>query len=124
MLHLSLARMRFSHNTLAKSSDNYVCCRLYLDGQLAGHIANTSTYFGDDGVKKLVPGGAPAALSGPIHLCTRADNNNTRYFDGKIAYLGGISLIHPVQAYHGFLTSVSGRSPFSEGLQKSPGFRL
>ena len=53
-----------------------------------GQIANTSTYFGEDGVQLLVPGGAPAALSGPIHLCTRADNNNTRYFDGKVAYLG------------------------------------
>ena len=54
-----------------------------------GQIANTSTYFGEDGVQLLVPGGAPAALSGPMHLCTRADNNNTRYFDGKVAYLGG-----------------------------------
>lgn len=54
-----------------------------------GQIANTSTYYGADGVQLLVPGGAPAALSGPIHLCTRADNNNTRYFDGKVAYLGG-----------------------------------
>ena len=54
-----------------------------------GQIANTSTYFGEDGTQLLVPGGAPAALSGPIHLCTRADNNNTRYFDGNVAYLGG-----------------------------------
>jgi hypothetical protein len=53
-----------------------------------GQISNTSTYFSDDGVQVMVPGGAPAALSGPIHLCTRADNNNTRYFDGKVAYLG------------------------------------
>ena len=53
-----------------------------------GQIANTSAYLGEDGTQLLVPGGAPAALSGPIHLCTRADNNNTRYFDGKVAYLG------------------------------------
>ena len=67
-----------------------LCCllRLFLDGQLVGQISNTSVNYGDDGTQLLVPGGAPAALSGPIHLCTRADNNNTRYFDGKIAYLG------------------------------------
>ena len=66
------------------------CCllRLFLDGQLVGQISNTSMYSGQDGTPLLVPGGAPAALSGPIHLCTRADNNNTRYFDGKLAYLG------------------------------------
>ena len=62
--------------------------RLFLDGQLVGQISNTSMYNGQDGTPLLVPGGAPAALSGPIHLCTRADNNNTRYFDGKVAYLG------------------------------------
>ena len=62
--------------------------RLFLDGQLVGQISNTSMYNGQDGASLLVPGGAPAALSGPIHLCTRADNNNTRYFDGKVAYLG------------------------------------
>ena len=62
--------------------------RLFLDGQLVGQISNTSMYKGQDGTPLLVPGGAPAALSGPIHLCTRADNNNTRYFDGKVAYLG------------------------------------
>jgi len=114
-----MAWVHFQQSTLAKSSDKYVCCRLYLDGQLAGQIVNTSTYFGDDGVKKLVPGGAPAALSGPIHLCTRADNNNTRYFDGKVAYLGGVSLIYPVRAYQGIQTSVSGHISFSEGLQGS-----
>lgn len=59
-----------------------------------GQISNTSTYFNDDGVQVLVSGGAPAALSGPIHLCTRADNNNTRYFDGKVAYLGGCTLLY------------------------------
>ena len=62
--------------------------RLFLDGQLVGQISNTSMHNGQDGTPLLVPGGAPAALSGPIHLCTRADNNNTRYFDGKVAYLG------------------------------------
>lgn len=59
-----------------------------------GQISNTSTYFNDDGVQVLVSGGAPAALSGPIHLCTRADNNNTRYFDGKVAYLGECTLLY------------------------------
>ena len=62
--------------------------RLFLDGQLVGQISNTSVYYGDGGMQLLVPGGAPAALSGPIHLCTRANNNNTRYFDGRLAYLG------------------------------------
>ena len=63
-----------------------------------GQIANTSTYFGEDGTQLLVPGGAPAALSGPIHLCTRADNNNTRYFDGYVAYLGGSYTSHKAEA--------------------------
>lgn len=58
-------------------------------------IANTSKYVSDDGTQLLVPGGTPAALSGPIHLCTRADNNNTRYFDGKVAYLGAIPQLPP-----------------------------
>ena len=68
--------------------------RLFLDGQLVGQISNTSVYTGEGGTPLLVPGGAPAALSGPIHLCTRADNNNTRYFDGKVAYLGEPSAHH------------------------------
>ncbi len=63
-----------------------------------GQIANTSTYFGEDGTQLLVPGGAPAALSGPIHLCTRADNNNTRYFDGNVAYLGGTLPLNMTQS--------------------------
>ena len=75
--------------SLSHADKEILIARLYLDGRLVGQIANTSTYFGEDGTQLLVPGGAPAALSGPIHLCTRADNNNTRYFDGYLAYLGG-----------------------------------
>ena len=59
-----------------------------------GQIANTSTYFGEDGTQLLVPGGAPAALSGPIHLCTRADNNNTRYFDGYLCLSWWVLPLH------------------------------
>ena len=71
-----------------RSAGRFCLLRLFLDGQLVGQISNTSVYSGEDGTPLLVSGGAPAALSGPIHLCTRADNNNTRYFDGKLAYLG------------------------------------
>ncbi|CAK0785312.1 hypothetical protein CVIRNUC_008519 [Coccomyxa viridis] len=74
--------------TVSTQPDHTKGYRLFLDGQLVGQISNTSMYNGQDGTPLLVPGGAPAALSGPIHLCTRADNNNTRYFNGKVAYLG------------------------------------
>ena len=33
-------------------------------------------------------GGLPANLSGPIRLCARSDDNGTRHFDGRLAYLG------------------------------------
>lgn len=32
--------------------------------------------------------GQPMDLSGNIVLCSRADGNATRHFDGKLAYLG------------------------------------
>lgn len=33
-------------------------------------------------------GGAPVLLSGNVVLCSRADANSERHFDGQLAYLG------------------------------------
>jgi hypothetical protein len=40
-----------------------------------------------------VSGGLPANLSGPIRLCARSDDDATRHFDGRLAYLSAHALL-------------------------------
>lgn len=65
-----------------------VNCRLYVDGALKGQMVGNMDYVNEDGNTAQITGGNPAYLTGPIHLCSRSDNNATRHFGGRVAYLG------------------------------------
>lgn len=58
-----------------------------------GQVLPNAGYVDELGESVQVTGGNPAALTGPINLCTRSDNNVTRYFDGRVAYLGKAALL-------------------------------
>lgn len=62
--------------------------RLFVDAVLVGELWGNNTYIGDDGIVKKVTGGAGMNLDGRITLCGRSDLDPTRFFDGRLAYLG------------------------------------
>lgn len=51
--------------SLSHADEEILIARLYLDGRLVGQIANTSTYFGEDGTQLLVPGARPLRCPAP-----------------------------------------------------------
>ncbi|EIE21984.1 hypothetical protein COCSUDRAFT_56427 [Coccomyxa subellipsoidea C-169] len=62
--------------------------RLYVDGTMKGQMVENVGYINDQGDNAQITGGKSADLSGPIRLCSRSDNNVTRHFGGRVAYLG------------------------------------
>lgn len=76
----------------AGARTDLMCSRLYVDGVLKGQMVENVVYVNDDGETAQVTGGNPADLTGPITLCSRSDNNATRHFGGKVAYLGALSV--------------------------------
>ncbi|GAB4817823.1 hypothetical protein N2152v2_004869 [Parachlorella kessleri] len=62
--------------------------RLYIDGQLVNQMKEGVSYSDANGQPLLVTGGGPMLLSGNVVLCSRADADTQRHFDGQLAYLG------------------------------------
>lgn len=61
-------------------------CRLYMDGDLAGEVAQGGPNTNLNGMLPM-SGGKPMAVPQTITLCSRFDNNPSRHYDGLLAYL-------------------------------------
>lgn len=79
---------------LASADADCLYVRLYVDGALKGQMVQGVSYVNDAGNDAQITGGKPADLSGPIRLCSRSDDNATRHFGGRVAYLGVLSALY------------------------------
>ncbi len=61
---------------------------------MKGQMVENVGYINDQGDNAQITGGKSADLSGPIRLCSRSDNNVTRHFGGRVAYLGKAPIAH------------------------------
>jgi hypothetical protein len=82
-----------------------------VDGALVGQLTPVVEYTNDEGDPVQITGGRPASLTGRINLCSRSDENSTRYFDGQVAYLGTLYRWHP-QLLHTCNSSLSNEDFF------------
>ncbi|EFN59099.1 hypothetical protein CHLNCDRAFT_137883 [Chlorella variabilis] len=62
--------------------------RMYLDGQLAGEVAEGRSYVSPEGFPIPIDGGDPMLLDGNVVLCVRSDDPGGRHYDGQLAHLG------------------------------------
>lgn len=60
---------------------------MFVDGQEAGKIVEGESYVTDSGNIHVATGGNPMKLDGDLHLCTRADESEERFFSGSITQL-------------------------------------
>lgn len=61
--------------------------QLYVDGELVGEVVEGETYVDSEGDEQTATGGSPMNMTGDLYLCSRSDEEATRFYSGSLAHL-------------------------------------